>query len=483
MAELVDRERELRELRDLVKESGPKLGLIYGRRRVGKTYLLSHTWADADTRVFYFLATDTTPEFNRRALLEELRRWSDREIIEEDYPTWRAVFRLLAELAADEPIIVVLDEFQFLTGTENSVPSQLNAVWDRLEDVEVKMVLSGSEVGTMEDLKSRDAALFGRFDWAARLRPFDYFDAAQMVPEYDRRRAIHTYAIFGGMPSFLDTIDDSRPLADNVIRRVLSPRGAVHLQLDTVIDQEKGIRKPGDHRAVLGALADGDHAVGDITSSVGLSKDSVRRILTTLQDLQLVRRDDNFDAGRTTPARYIIADNAVRFWHRFVQSNLSHLARDGGEAVWKDTIEPELNTYTGKVFEQVVAQGFDRMHESLGLASASRWHRWEGKDRGGNQIEIDIIAELSSGKLLTGEVKWSSSPVDVSLHTDLQQDLAALGNSGRGWARDALDPDGAAGHLYVSAAGFTDAFRSLADTSAGLPIYLLDLDDLFELAD
>jgi hypothetical protein len=69
-----------------------------GHEHTGLYVLLPYT-----ARRWQQLATDTTTEPNRRALIEELRRWSGREIIEEDYATWRAVFRSLADLAADEP--------------------------------------------------------------------------------------------------------------------------------------------------------------------------------------------------------------------------------------------------------------------------------------------------------------------------------------------------------------------------------------------
>ncbi len=478
----IDRQRELDQLRDLADRDEPTLGLLYGRRRVGKTFLLDHAWENR--RFFYFLATDTTPALNRRDLLEELDRWTDRRIRVDDYPNWRLVFRLFADLARQEELVVVLDEFQYLTGTERDVPSQLAAIWDReLEGADLTLLLCGSEVGTMKDLGRGDAPLYGRLNWAARLLPFDYFDAAQMVPNYDPRTSVVTYAIFGGLPSYLAMIDSSEQLDRNVARRMLSPRGEVHLQLAHLLEQEHGIRKPAEYRAVLRAVAQGNTEINEIRQAAGLGDrpHAARRVLDVLEDLELVRKEANFDAGKTSPRRHLIADHAVRFWYRFVQPNVSRLERIDPKEVWCSSVEPDLNTYVGKSFEDICAEAFERIHPHLDLGFPTRWTRWEGRDRNRRPIEIDIVAELDDGRLLTGEIKWSSSPVGPRLHRDLQRDLEDLGRSGRGWARDATDPAASAGHLYFSAAGFTDAFTELATDTDRL--HLISLDDLFDLAD
>src|SRR5690606_455916 len=107
---IVDREAEVARLHQLADSGELKLGLLYGRRRVGKTYLLTHLW-DPE-RAFYFTASATTPELNRRVLIEEAARWSGEDLRPEDNETWRNVFRTLMSLAPDRDIVMVIDEFQ-----------------------------------------------------------------------------------------------------------------------------------------------------------------------------------------------------------------------------------------------------------------------------------------------------------------------------------------------------------------------------------
>ncbi len=478
-SELVDRQTELAELRRLADERRPVLALLYGRRRVGKTFLLDHAWRGH--RHFYFLAADTTAELNRQELLRELRAQVGDGVDTDpaNYPSWRTVFRLLADLATDEPLVVVLDEFQYLMAKEDDIVSNLVAVWDReLRGRPLMLVLCGSEVATMERLEAGDGPLYGRWTWAARLRPFDYHDAAAMVPDRSPREAAQVYGIFGGTPRFLATIKPGESLADQVVESVLSPRGEVHLQLDRIIEQEKGIREPAEYRALLAAIAGGKTQLEEIVQATGLGDraNAVRRV-AVLEGLELIARERNFDAHEKAAWQHRIADPAVRFWYRFVQPNRSRLETGGARQVWAKRVEPLLNDYMGKVFEGICREAYARHHETWGLPGAVDWARWEGKDRNRRPIEVDIVARLDDGRILTGEVKWSSKPVDAAVHTDLMRDLEDLAASGQGWAKDALSVEKSAGHIYFSAAGFSDDFQARAATDAR--IRLFSLNDLY----
>ncbi|MBI4545526.1 MAG: AAA family ATPase [Gemmatimonadetes bacterium] len=480
MRELIDRERELAELQALADEPAARLALLYGWRRVGKTFLLKRAWEGR--RHFYFLAANTTPDQNRQDFVRELGAWAGDRLEAEDYPTWRAAFRLLARFAREAPLVVVLDEFQYLLGVGDTegVVSQLNAVWEQeLSGTRLTLVLCGSEVGTMEGLAVR-GALYGRIDWSARLGPFDYFDAGQMTRCASRREDAYVYGVFGGVARYLESVREGKGLDRAVIEAMLSPRGSVHLQLENLIEQEEAIREPGQYRAVLAAVAQGRTELNEIAQAAGLQRREhvVRRVLGVLEDLHILIREQNFAAGRTAPWRHRIGDNAVKFWYRFVHPNRSILETEGGAQVWSKRVKPRLDDYMGwRTFEDMARQAYSRHHARWGLPDAVHWARWEGLDRNRRQIEIDLIAELDGRKLLAGEVKWSSRRVDESVHELLLRNLYDLTASGQQWARRALDPRTSHGYMYVSAAGFTEAFRARAEQDRR--IQLIDLEDIY----
>lgn len=470
----IDREDEVRALRQIVARHRPALILLYGRRRVGKTYLLDHAWEGQ--RVFYYLAADSPATLNRQELLRDLSAWTQVPLEQQDYPTWRTVFRLFVQLARQAPLVVVLDEFQYLLDQEDDIASQLAAVWDReVGDAPLTIALSGSEVTTMARLQQGSQPLYGRPDWSARLRPFDYWNTARMTPQRTPREAGLVYGIFGGTPRYLASGHAEEPLAAFVTHAFLSPQGDVHLQVEHIIEQEKGIREPADYRAVLTAIASGKTELNAITLAAGLggTPHVARRALKVLENLELVWRERNYGAAETAPYRYRIADNAVRFWYTFIHQNRGRLETGDPAAVWTHRVQPLLNDYMGKVFEQIAREGFRRWHAAWGYADAAQWARWEGQDRNRRSIEIDIVASLDDGRLLTGEIKWSSRPVDDDVHRALLRDLEDLSRAGQGWARDALGPERSAGFLYLSAGGFTDEFQQRAQQAGNIQLITL----------
>jgi uncharacterized protein len=476
---LIDREAERAALHRLLEAGKPQLALLTGRRRVGKTFLLSHAWGDRP--LFLFTASRTTPEINRRQLLDDLTRWSGEPIHPEDYPTWRAVFNLLLDLRAPEPLVVVLDEFQYLADDADgvaAVASELNAVWERQRSPRpLLLVLSGSAVGTMEALAAGGGPLYGRFDWQHRLQPFGYWHTAEMVPFDDLRDRALVYGIFGGTPRYLAAVDVSKPLTENITRLLLDPTGEVRQLVETALDQEDGLRDVSKYRAILRAVAAGCTERNDIAQRTGLANDhGLRDKLARLIELGYVETRSNIDARPNEAVRYGIADPALRFHQRFVEPATSMLERYPAERVWAERVEPHLDTYMGHEFERIAVQAYDRRATALDLPLVAEWGRWEGTDRRRQPLEIDLVATMADWGVLTGAVKWNRTPVEPDIHWRHLDMLSRAAAAGRAWAHEALKPG--APVFYVAAGGFSELFRQSAASSEH-PVTCWSLDDLY----
>ncbi|MBV9108413.1 MAG: ATP-binding protein, partial [Gemmatimonadetes bacterium] len=394
-APLIDRAEERAELNALLKRGRPALALLTGRRRVGKTFLLANAWPTES--LFLYTAAQTTAEQNRRQIVQDLSAWSAVPVDAADYPTWRTVFRLVADIAArraaeapPRSTVVVLDEFQYLAeGTTGvaAVASELNAVWEQMSRSEGRalpllMVLSGSAVATMEALASGGAPLYGRFSWQHKLQPFTYWHAAELAPfERLRERAL-LYGIFGGTPRYLSAVDPAQSLAENAASLLLSPRGEVRLLVETALDQEEGLREVPKYRAILRAVGDGCTERNEIAQRAGLPNDHGLRLkLSTLVELGYLEERQNVDARPNQAVRYAIADAAFRFYNQFVAPHASVLERYPAGSVWESTVAPRLDGYMGLEFERIAREAYDRRAGAPDLPLVQRWGRWEGVDR------------------------------------------------------------------------------------------------------
>ncbi|HWG00105.1 MAG TPA: ATP-binding protein [Steroidobacteraceae bacterium] len=476
---LIDRERELQELRSLLDAGTPQLALLYGRRRVGKTFLLNHAWPREQT--FYWTASETTPTQNREQLVRDFSEWSNESLDPREYPTWRSIFRLLLEMRAGDPLAIVLDEFQYLGEDRrglSAVASELNAAWEqRRPPRPLVMALAGSAVSLMHALDEGGAPLHGRFSWKGELRPFDYWHAAKMANFRSLRDRARAYGIFGGTPRYLDVVKPAQPLADNATRLMLAPRGEVRGLVETAILQEQGLREIPKYQAIMRAIGSGYTELNQIGQRAGLPVDTpLRDKIERLIELQYVTPFRNLGAHTTTPFRYRLADPAFAFYYGFVSRHEALLQRADPDQVWLHAVAPRLETYMGHVFERIVEQAYARLQSRRDLPLVREWSRWEGKDRDGQSLEMDIAAPLTDGRVLTGAIKWNAKPLESKWHFHHLSSLERLASSGIGWAHQASGAE--APLLYVAAGGFTRDFIGAARASRET-VYLWSLQDIF----
>ncbi len=477
---LIDRDDERQRLRDLMATGVPQLVLMYGRRRVGKTFLLNRVWGD--TPAFYFTAAETTPAQNRVALLHAFAEWSGQPLHIEDYPTWRSVFRLMLEYRAPAPFAVTLDEFQYLGEDEDglrAVASELNAVWEaRRPERPLVLILAGSSLRLLERLNTGGGPLYGRFAWQCHLKPFSYWHAGQLAGFPKLRDRATAYGVFGGTPRYLAAIDQRRSLVENVQSLMLDASGEVRDLVRTALLQEQGLRDIPKYQAILRAVGEGRTTLNEIAQSAGLEVGTpLRDKLERLGHLGYVGSSRNFETTSRDPARFRLTDPALQFFYRFVDPWESALATQGARAVWEQHVHPHLDVHMGHVFERVAEEAFYRKQGALGLPVVRTWGRWEGKDHRRTPLEIDIVARLTEGRVLTGAVKWNRTPVGMSVHTHHLDALQRLSESGVKWAHEAQQQNSPL--LYIAASGFSPEFRQAA-TASRETVYLWSLDDLYQ---
>ena len=291
------------------------------------------------------------------------------------------------------------------------------------------------------------------------------------------RERVEAYATFGGTPRYLAAVDPSSSLADNVARLSLSARGEVRQLVDTALDQEEGLREVVKYRAIVRAVATGQTRRNEIAQRTGLANDAgLREKLARLVDLGYLAARSNVDAHPNEPVTYTVADPAVRFHHRFVEPHLALLDRENPRDVWTTHVAPRFGSFVGLAFEHVATQAYDRLRRPRGYPLVERWGRWEGRDRDGASLEIDVVAPLIDGRIMTGALTWNTAPIGVDVHFRHLAVLERAAEAGRTWAHAALEPD--APLLYVAAGGFEEGFADVAGQN-GLSVIALDLDDLF----
>lgn len=229
--------------------------------------------------------------------------------------------------------------------------------------------------------------------------------------------------------------------------------------METALVQERGLREVAKYQAILRAIGAGDSEFAEIRSRAGLQGDAdtvVRRMLHKLIDLGYVRSGSNVGARATAAYRYRIDDPAFAFCYAFVTRFEAALARNTPMSIWTKQVARLFDRYIGHVFEQITAQAYRRLQARLDLPLVGEWGRWEGQDSERQSLELDIVAPLVDGRVMTGGVKWNAIPIPGKWHQLHMECLQRLNTSGVAWAHTAAKKKSPL--LWVAAGGFLSDF-------------------------
>jgi hypothetical protein len=421
----VNRVEELAALQRRWDSGEPQLFTLWGRRRVGKTSLLLEF--ARDKRHLYFEATSGTRADQLADFSDRLAEATGRAALA--VPDWRTGLNAIADWAKEGPLVLVLDEFQFIARENRDIGSIINVWWrERGEQLPIFLVLSGSEVGFFErEVVNYSATTYGRRAGQLRLRPFNPREVSLFLPSWSAEDKVAAYAVFGNIPYYLAHIRAQDSLEENIVSLVLRADGLLHEEARLLLDQE--LRDASAYFSVLRAIAAGQTRVSQIAQRTGVpgGTSRVSQMLETLRGLWLVEKQ--FPVTVANPERsrqsfYRITDPYLRFWFRFVLPAQGRLADEQGvQRHLSSRVLPALDEFvSAPAFEEVCQQWLLRKVD----AAAVGW--WWGKVRElrGSVLrdvdrEVDAVAiDDHGGVIALGTCRWTAGPIPYDEKTRLE---------------------------------------------------------------
>ena len=263
------------------------------------------------------------------------------------------------------------------------------------------------------EVLGRKSPLYGRRTMQLKVKPFDCFDAALMLPGLTPEQCIAYYATFGGTPYYLAQIDSDASYEENVAELMFSTSGILYEEPLMLLRQE--LREPALYNSILDAIGSGETSPKRIAERAGVHATSISKYLKTLVDLVIVNREVSFGENPDTSRRasYALADPFFAYWYAFVSRNVGAIEAGAGvAAAQRNAFGQALSTYAGKQFETVCMQWVVRKNLAGELPFlASSFGRWWGTDpRDKAETDIDLIAaDRQSKSILLGECKWCNS--------------------------------------------------------------------------
>jgi hypothetical protein len=421
--EFIGRAQELGLIDRLWQSGKAELIVLYGRRRVGKTRLLTH-WINRHEREgLYWMAEPTSAVDQLRSFSQAVMNYMEPEEpapLDFTYANWEQALRQLSYAAKEKRVAIFIDEITYLMDINPAIVGTFQKVWDhRLSKSNIVLALSGSQMGTMQkQVLAYNAPLYGRPTAQIKLPPLPFGVTKRYFPNYTPEERVAVYAIWGGVPAYWERINPDLNFIEN-LQLLLEPSNAWMLDESRLLLQDF-LTDLYNYIGIMRAMAHGAHTLKEIGDRNGLSSTHMSSYLKVLRETNFVERVVPVTQRdiKSRLGRYQVTDPYLRFYYRFLAAYHSKLALGQQKQVIK-SVQEDLPTYiqayTWKELCQewlARASDFEEVPIPLDYVGAE-WKR---------SFYIDVMGISEEKRTLAlGSCHWGEMPNPVGIIKELIQ--------------------------------------------------------------
>lgn len=405
----IGRKNELEYLNEKFNSKKSEFIIIYGRRRLGKTFLLKESINNKKNSI-YFLLTEENILKNLESFRNHLSEKLNNEIIKDlNISSWVDFFRKAINLIPENSIII-LDEFPYLINQDKSIISQFQKIYDEyLKEKNIKFILCGSSNSIMGDLISYQSPLYGRRTGSIKLEEFNISEINLFFKNKVSIEEIFKYKmIFGGVPYYLDQINSNLSFNENFENFFFKKQS---IFMDEVLFLLKiEFKEVRNYLSIFKSISRGKNKFSEISNFTGVEKGSLSKYLSNLENLDLIKNVKSFfDKPNSKKSIYKIKDNFIYFWFSVIDKYLSDLTN----IQTQKKLFIDLNREFGFLFEKECQNILSKDYEKLGSFFNKKG------------IEIDLIGKKAE-KYDLFECKFKKQVNEKKILNELKEKIKFL---------------------------------------------------------
>jgi len=404
-----DRESELKLFEETRKkaEQSSRMTVIIGLRRIGKTTLI--TEAFKDQKMLYFFITRKNEALLCEEFVDELASKFNRAVPGE-YKSFSKLFEHLLQLSETVHFTLVLDEFQEFNNINKAVFSEMQNLWDQYKDrTKINLVICGSVFTMMKKIfENAKEPLFGRANERIYLKPFSITTLQEIMQDYNPKGfkaddLLSFYILTGGVAKYAELFADKQCFTlQQMLDEVFRDNSLLIDEGKNLLIEEFG-KEYATYFSILSLIASSKTSRSEIESvlekNVGGFLDKLENEYQIISSVRPI-----FSKPGARNVKYLIGDNFLNFWFRFVYKHLNAL-EIGNYSYVKNIVLRDYETYSGLFLEKY-------FREKLALTgNYSQIGRYWSK-RNLNEIDLVAINDYEK-KALIAEVKRNRNKINL----------------------------------------------------------------------
>ena len=423
--QLIGRTNEKALLQSYVDSQQAEFIAMYGRRRVGKTFLISNMFADMivfeTSGIIHGSSEDQFAAFNH-----SLRKIGYTGLYAN---TWMDAFfaleqTLTPKIKEDQRQVIFIDELPCLDVRSTRFVVALGHFWNSWVSKHNNLILivCGSATSWMVDnIVNNHGGLHNRITHTMHLHPFnlaqceEYFQARGMV--WDRQSIMQAYMVFGGVPYYLSLIKSSESVAEAIDRLLFAAQGELREEYYRLFSSL--FTNPEPYMRIVGALA--NHRYGltrdELAEHLGKSDGGgLTKLLDNLEKCDFIcyHRVRSKKINKTG-GYYVLSDSFVQFYHSYLDTP------SNDEHYWShNLLSPKTNTFFGLAFERVCMSHIPQIKKAIGIDKiGTEYYSWRSTDKE-QKAQIDLLIERADRIINLCEIKYSNLPYTITKEADMK---------------------------------------------------------------
>jgi AAA+ ATPase superfamily predicted ATPase len=388
---------------------------VYGRRRAGKTALLSQFCREKKN--IYLTAREVKLERNMAIFGRLLSQEPGLNALGLDISLkdLRSLFSYLAMAAAKERLVVVIDEFQYLSEAEPGfVKEFIRGVEYELADKNILLIVCGDTFDCMKELLEGEISVEQRAGIC--LKPLGYREAARLTPGYSNEEKLLVYAVTGGVPGYISLFDTGRSALDNISALFFRAEGYLYEEAKNIL--RRMYRNVGLYNTLLEVIGKGAVRMNAISKGSGYDTPVISPAVKKLiangmieKNLPLLNETSKRDA------EYLISDAMLRFYYTFVSDALTEIEAGEGERYFEEKVKPGLTGFLGEAFEDIAGQYILIRSKNGGFEERLvKSGRWRSTDANKQSEKIDVVSvNENKTAAVIGECLYKNSSMETEL--------------------------------------------------------------------
>ncbi len=426
----IGRKKEIAFLESLYNSSKFEMLILHGRRRVGKSFLLSYFANRHRKNTIFFTGDKSSEKNNVKVFCEAFNNILHPGDFLNSFETWNDVYSYLKNTEINERLVIIIDEFTYLSNANPAFESGLqNAIDNILREKNIFLILCGSEVSVIEDIIDNSSKpLYGRKTAELKLFPFTYKEAREFFPNYSNEESLIAYSILGGIPLYLNLFDDHLSIKENVIKNCLSTTGYLFNEVETLLRME--LKETYFYKSIMLAINAGASTLSTIKDKVGEDGAKIAKYISVLINLGFIKKEVPCgEAEKSRNTLYSICDNFFAFYFAFIFKHQNMLNGLISPSLYYDRelTKEKLNAFIGHRFEAIcktyLTEQFYYGKMPFFAEHLGRW--WGNNPMLKKQEEIDLLA-IDEENAVICECKYTEFPFDEKQLKDLQDSALCI---------------------------------------------------------